>query len=71
MAVERILYRPGEAAEAIGVSRSRLYELINSGEIPSVKVGNVKRVPVDKLREWVDRQSGAQDEQASGAPGDR
>ena len=71
MPVERILYRPVEAAEAIGISRARLYELMNSGEIPFVKVGNVKRVPVAKLREWVDRQSGDQDEQASGAPGDR
>ncbi len=71
MPVERILYRPVEAAEAIGVSRARLYELMNSGEIPFVKVGNVKRVPVAKLREWVDRQSRVQDEQASGAPGDR
>ena len=50
-----MLYRPGEAAEAIGVSRSRLYELLNSGEIPSIMVGRVKRVPVDKLREWVER----------------
>ena len=56
MPVERILYRPGEAAEAIGVSRSRMYELLASGEIPSVNVGNVKRVPVDKLREWVEQQ---------------
>ena len=57
MPVERMLYRPAEAAEAIGVSRSRVYELINSGEIPSIKVGGVKRVPVDRLREWVERHS--------------
>ena len=54
MAVDRILYRPVEAAEAIGVSRSRIYELIASGEIPSVRIGNVTRVPVDKLHEWVE-----------------
>ena len=53
MAVERILYRPSEAAEAIGVSRSRVYELIASGEIPSIKVGSVRRVPVRELLEWV------------------
>ena len=58
MDVERMLYRPSEAAQAIGVSRSRVYELINSGEIPSLQVGGVKRVPVDKLREWIERQSG-------------
>ena len=54
MPVERILYRPVEAAEAIGISRAKMYELIASGEVPSIKVGNVKRVPVDKLREWVE-----------------
>ena len=53
MGVERILYRPSEAAEAIGVSRSRVYELIASGEIPSIKVGSVRRVPVKELLEWV------------------
>lgn len=57
MPVERILYRPSEAAEAIGVSRSRMYELLASGEVPSIQVGHVKRVPVDKLREWVERHS--------------
>ena len=56
--IERIAYRPGEAAQAVGVSRTRMYELINSGEIPSLKVGGVRRVPVDKLREWIARNSG-------------
>ena len=55
MPVERILYRPVEAAEAIGVSRARMYELLASGEIPSVKVGNVKRVPVASLNDWLQR----------------
>lgn len=54
--VDRILYRPAEAAEAIGVSRSRIYELISSGEIPSVRVGKVVRVPVATLHAWVDQQ---------------
>lgn len=58
MPVERMLFRPAEAAQAIGVSRSRVYELINSGEIPSLKVGGVRRVPVEKLREWIARNSG-------------
>ena len=57
MSVERILYRPAEAAEAIGVSRSRIYELIASGEIPSVRIGNVTRVPVDKLHDWVEQRT--------------
>ena len=54
--VGRILYRPAEAAEAIGVSRSRIYELINSKTIPSIRVGKTVRVPVDKLQQWVNEQ---------------
>jgi excisionase family DNA binding protein len=53
---ERILYRPAEAADAIGVSRARCYELIASKTIPSIRVGNSIRVPVDALRLWVARQ---------------
>jgi excisionase family DNA binding protein len=50
---ERILYRPAEAADAIGVSRARCYELIAQGTIPSIRVGTSIRVPVDALRAWI------------------
>lgn len=52
----RLMLRPAEAAEAIGVSRSKAYELIASGQIPSIKVGGCVRVPVEALRAWIDRQ---------------
>lgn len=70
--VERILYRPTEAAEAIGVSRSRFYELLAAREIPSITVRGVKRVPVAALREWVNRQLVADGHApvATGADGD-
>ena len=51
---ERLLLRPVEAAEVIGVSRSKAYELISRGEIPSIKVGGCVRVPVAALRAWID-----------------
>jgi excisionase family DNA binding protein len=54
--MDKLLLRPIETADAIGVSRSKAYELIASGEIPSVKVGGCVRVPVDALRAWIDRQ---------------
>jgi excisionase family DNA binding protein len=51
--VDRLLLRPTEAADAIGVSRSKAYELIASGEIPSVKMGGCVRVPVAALNQWI------------------
>ena len=50
---ERILYRPAEVGDAIGVSRARAYELISNGTIPSIRIGSSIRVPVDALRAWI------------------
>ena len=56
MSTERLLFRPAEAAEAIGVSRAKCYELIANGSIPSIRVGSSVRVPVEALRKWIDEQ---------------
>jgi excisionase family DNA binding protein len=53
---DRMLYRPTEAADAIGISRARAYSLIAEGVIPSIRVGHSIRVPVEALREWIARQ---------------
>ena len=52
--VERLLYRPAEAAQAMSVSVSRMYELIHSGIVPSVRLDGTIRVPVEALRELVE-----------------
>ena len=54
--MERIAYRVTEAADAIGISRAKAYELISRGELPSIRIGSSVRVPVDALRAWIDRQ---------------
>ena len=72
MSIERLLYRPAEAAIAIGVSRSRMYELITSGEIPSIRLGGTWRVPVESLRQWIKKQLSAEESAAPVAEqGDR
>jgi len=54
--MDRLLLRPDEAATAIGVSRAKAYQLIAAGQIPSVRIGCSVRVPVDALKEWINRQ---------------
>lgn len=54
--MERLLLRPLEAAEALGISRAKAYELIAAGEIPSVKLGGCVRVPVSALENWIAEQ---------------
>jgi excisionase family DNA binding protein len=51
--LNRLLLRPTEAAEILGFGRSRLYELLASGQLPSIKVGKSIRVPTAALEKWV------------------
>jgi len=53
---QRLLLRPSEAATLMGISRSRAYELIAAGTIPSMRLGTSVRVPLDRLRTWIDQQ---------------
>jgi len=55
--MDRLLLRPAEAAELLGVGRSKIYALLASGEVPSVRVGHSVRVPLQALRQWVARRS--------------
>lgn len=51
--VPRLLLRVDEAATATGISRAKLFELIASGDLPSIKVGRARRIPVDALKAWI------------------
>ena len=42
-----------EAARRLRIGRSLLYRLIASGELESVKVGRLRRVPAECLPEYV------------------
>ncbi len=57
--IEKLLLKPAEVGEAIGVSRARAYELIAKGTIPSIRVGASIRVPVAALRDWITEQQAA------------
>ncbi len=48
-AVERLAYSPGEAAEALGVSRQHIYNLMNAGQLRSVSFGRSRRIAASEL----------------------
>ncbi len=55
--MEKILVTPPEAAALIGIGRTRIYDLIARGVIPSIRIGRSVRVPLDGLRKWIASQS--------------
>ena len=51
--IPKFLLTPTETAKAINFSRSKTYDLIRRGVIPSVKIDGVTRVPVKALEAWI------------------
>lgn len=54
---QRLLLRIPEAAALLGVGRSTVYQLVQQGTIPIVRIGRSVRVPAAALDEWVEAQS--------------
>lgn len=52
----RLAVTVNEAAKMLGLSRAKIYPLISNGEIPSLKIGKCRRVPVRELESFIDRQ---------------
>ena len=53
--VEPICVRVNDAARMIGVGRTKLSELISSGELESIKIGKATRITTASLHRLVER----------------
>jgi excisionase family DNA binding protein len=52
--MDRLLLTPAEAARALGIGRSKLYELMRRGIVPSVLIGSCRRIVADDLPAVID-----------------
>lgn len=52
--VPRLLLTPEEAAKVLGIGRTKVYELMLSNALESVKIGSSRRIPTDSLARFVD-----------------
>lgn len=50
IAIEPLTVRISMAVQLTGISRSRIYELIQSGELETVKVGRSTLIPYKSLK---------------------
>ena len=48
-----ILLRPAEAAEMLGFSRSKVYAMLASAELPAIRAGRSVRIPRAALEAWI------------------
>jgi excisionase family DNA binding protein len=49
----RLLLTVEDAARALSISRTSMFALIKSGQVVSVKVGVLRRVPADALTTYI------------------
>lgn len=48
------LYTPDQAARLLGCGRTKLYAFLKSGELRSVRLGRVRRIPRSALDEFIE-----------------
>jgi len=51
--VDKLLLTPHEAAQVLGIGRSKLYQLMRAGTVPSVRIGSCRRIPAASLPDLI------------------
>lgn len=59
---QKLVYSVDEAAQALGVSRSTVYNLIHQADFPALKVRNRQLISRELLAEWVRKRAGGEKE---------
>lgn len=49
----RVLLTVEDAARAMAVGRTTVYQLLAAGSLRSVKIGRARRIPIDAIRDYV------------------
>lgn len=58
MSDTRLVYTVREACEALRLGRSKLYQLINAGEVETVKIGSSTRLKAESVHRLAETGTG-------------
>jgi excisionase family DNA binding protein len=53
--MERLLLTAEQTAEMLNIGRCKVYDLLRTGELESVKIGRLRRIPVDNVHRFAAR----------------
>ena len=59
--MDKLLLTVQEAANRLSMSRAALYPSVMGGEIESICIGRSRRIPLDALTAYVERQRAAEE----------
>jgi excisionase family DNA binding protein len=55
---QKLAVKPARAAILLDMSRSKIYELVAAGVLPSIRLGGGIRIPIQALRRLIEAGSG-------------
>lgn len=55
--MEKMLLTVEEVRVAMGLSRPRVYQVVNREDFPKIRLGRRIMVPVRQLEEWIEKQA--------------
>lgn len=59
--MDKLLLTPTEAADALGIGRSKVYELLRAGTLASIRIDSCRRIPLEDLTAMIARLRGSND----------
>ncbi len=71
--IPQLLLTPEQAADTLAIGRTRVYSLMRSGAINSVRIGTSRRISFQALRAYVatlEKQAGSVDDPSGGHTGE-
>ncbi len=67
MPLSPLLLTPEQTASALSICRTKVYELLRTGQLKSVQIGSSRRIPVSALDDYVEGLRRSSDFQTQGA----
>lgn len=55
--MEPLLLTVAETKQVLRLGHSKVYELIAAGELPSIKIGKARRIPMDAIKRLIAERS--------------
>ena len=55
--MNEVIYTIPEVAQYLKLSKSKVYHLVQTGQMPHIRIGKNVRVRESDLKEWIDEQS--------------
>ena len=56
--MQRIVYTPAEVQAMLGIKRQTVYDMLHSGELPSIRIGRNYKIPKAMFDEWMAEATG-------------